>query len=77
MNHRRDAVYHLSALARLAPWLFRYWQNARRIERSAQALAPLMARALIRPNCTAAPSCAAFASKVAQRLREVVRRGAW
>jgi D-amino-acid dehydrogenase len=27
-NHRRDAVYHLSALARLAPWLFRYWQNA-------------------------------------------------
>jgi len=46
MNHRRDAVYHLSALARLAPWLFRYWQNATpgRIERSAQALAPLMAR---------------------------------
>ena len=28
MNHRRDAVYHLSALARLAPWRFRYWQNA-------------------------------------------------
>ena len=28
MNHRRDAVYHLSALPRLAPWLFRYWRNA-------------------------------------------------
>jgi D-amino-acid dehydrogenase len=46
MNNRRDAVYHLSALPRLAPWLFRYWQNAapERIERSARALAPLMAR---------------------------------
>src|SRR6266550_2039561 len=46
MNHRRDAVYHLSALPRIAPWLFRYWQNAApaRIERSARALAPLMAR---------------------------------
>jgi D-amino-acid dehydrogenase len=38
MNHRRDAVYHLSALPRIAPWLFRYWQNAapERIERSAR-----------------------------------------
>jgi D-amino-acid dehydrogenase len=46
MNHRRDVVYHLSALPRIAPWLFRYWQNAtpERIERSAQALAPLMAQ---------------------------------
>jgi D-amino-acid dehydrogenase len=46
MNHRRDAVYHLSALPRIAPWLFRYWQNAtpERVERSVQALAPLMAR---------------------------------
>ena len=46
MNHRRDAIYHLAALPRLAPWLFRYWQNAApsRIERSAEALAPLMAR---------------------------------
>jgi D-amino-acid dehydrogenase len=46
MNHRSDVVYHLSALPRLAPWLFRYWQNAtpERIERSAQALAPLMAQ---------------------------------
>src|SRR6516225_5636564 len=39
-NRRSDAVYHLSALPRAAPWLFRYWQNAApaRIERSAQAL---------------------------------------
>ncbi len=46
MNRRRDAVYHLSALPRLAPWLFRYWQNAapERVLRSARALAPLMAR---------------------------------
>jgi D-amino-acid dehydrogenase len=46
MNHRSDAVYHLSALPRIAPWLLRYWQNAapERIERSAEALAPLMAR---------------------------------
>ena len=42
MNHRRDAVYHLSALARLAPWLFRYWQTATpgHVQRSARALAP-------------------------------------
>ena len=46
MNNRSDVVYHLSSLPRLAPWLFRYWQNAtpERIESSAQALAPLMAR---------------------------------
>src|SRR6516165_11405531 len=46
MNRRSDVVYHLSALPRLAPWLFHYWQNAtpERIERSAQALAPLMAQ---------------------------------
>src|ERR1700732_1710192 len=46
MNHRRDAVYHLSAMPRIASWLFRYWQNAtpERVERSARALAPLMGR---------------------------------
>ena len=27
MNHRRDAVYHLSALPRIAPGLFRYWRG--------------------------------------------------
>jgi D-amino-acid dehydrogenase len=46
MNHRSDVVYHVSALPRIAPWLFRYWRNAapERIERSAQALVPLMAQ---------------------------------
>jgi D-amino-acid dehydrogenase len=46
LNRRSDAAYHLRALPRLAPWLFHYWQNAapERIEHSAQALAPLMAR---------------------------------
>src|SRR5262245_55589857 len=46
INKRRDAVYHLSALPRIAPWLFRYWQNStpERVERSARALAPLMAQ---------------------------------
>ena len=46
MNNRRDAVYQLSALPRFAPWLFRYWQNStpERVKRSAQALAPLMAK---------------------------------
>ena len=44
LNNRRDAVYHLSASPRLAPWLFRYWQNStpERVKRSARALAPLM-----------------------------------
>ena len=48
MNNRRDAVYHLSALPRIAPWLFRYWQNStpEGIKRSAQALAPLMAKSV-------------------------------
>src|SRR3981081_2235641 len=42
MNHRRDAVYPLSSLPRIAPWLFRYWQNAtpERVERSAREPAP-------------------------------------
>jgi D-amino-acid dehydrogenase len=64
MNNRRDAVYHLSALPRIAPWLFKYWRNAapERVERSIQALAPLMARcvdehdALIAEAGTAAQS---------------------
>jgi D-amino-acid dehydrogenase len=45
-NHRRDAVYHLSALPQIAPWLFRYWRHSTpaRIEHSARALAPLFAR---------------------------------
>src|SRR5260221_180241 len=52
MNHRRDAVYHLSALPRIAPWLFRYWQNAtpERVERSAPALGPPVRRCLSAPR---------------------------
>ena len=71
MNHRRDAVYHLSALARLAPWLFRYWQNAtpRRIERSAQALAPLMAGCVDEHDALIAE--AGFAAQ------SVVHHGGW
>jgi D-amino-acid dehydrogenase len=50
MNNRRDAVYHLSALPRIAPWLFQYWRNAtpERVERSMRALAPLMAQCVKR-----------------------------
>ena len=52
LNNRRDAVYHLSALPRLAPWLFRYWQNStpERVMRSARALAPLMAKCVDEHN---------------------------
>jgi len=43
MNNRRDAVYHLSALPRIAPWLFQYWRNAtpEPVERSMRALCPV------------------------------------
>jgi D-amino-acid dehydrogenase len=46
MNNRRDAVYHLSALPRITPWLFQYWRNAapERVEQSMRALVPLMAQ---------------------------------
>ena len=48
LNNRSDVVYHVSALPRIAPWLFRYWQNAapERVERSVRALAPLMAQSV-------------------------------
>jgi D-amino-acid dehydrogenase len=66
MNRRRDAVYHLSSLPRLAPWLFRYWRNAtsERVERSAQALAPLMARCVDEHNVLIAEAGAAALSLV-------------
>ena len=71
LNNRRDAVYHLSALPRIAPWLFRYWQNStpERVERSARALAPLMARCVEEHDALIAEAGAA-----AQR---VVHRGGW
>ena len=66
MNHRRDAVYHLSALPRLAPWLFRYWQNAtpERILRTARALAPLMAHCVDEHDALIAEAGAAAQSLV-------------
>ena len=69
LNNRRDAVYHLSALPRIAPWLFRYWQNStpERVERSARALAPLMARCVEEHDALIAEAGAA--------ARRVVHRG--
>jgi len=71
MNHRRDAVYHLSALPRMVPWLFRYWQNAapERIERSARALAPLMVRCVDEHEALIAETGAA--------ARALVRQNGW
>ena len=71
LNNRRDAVYHLSALPRIAPWLFRYWQNStpERVERSARARAPLMARCVEEHDALIAE-----AGAPAQR---VVHRGGW
>src|SRR6266446_9705030 len=71
MNHRRDAVYHLSALPRIAPWLFRYWQNAApaRIERSAWALAPLMIRCVDEHE--------ALIAEAGGAARTLVRQNGW
>lgn len=71
MNNRRDAIYHLRSLPRIAPWLFRYWQNAtpERIERSAQALAPLMARCVGEHDALIAEAGAA--------ARALVRQNGW
>src|SRR5215469_1390509 len=69
MNRRRDAVYHLSALPRIAPWLFRYWQNSspERVERSARALAPLMARCIAEHDALIAEAGGAAQSLVHRR----------
>jgi len=71
LNRRRDAVYHLSALPRIAPWLFRYWQNAapERIERSARALAPLMARCVDEHE--------ALIAEAGGTARALVRQNGW
>jgi D-amino-acid dehydrogenase len=71
LNNRRDAVYHLSALPRIAAWLFSYWQNSspERVERTARALAPLMAQCLGEHDALIAE-----AGGAAQGL---VRRGGW
>ncbi len=69
LNNRRDAVYHLSALPRLAAWLFRYWQNASpdRVRRSAQALAPLMARSVDEHSALTAEAGAAAGNHIHHR----------
>jgi D-amino-acid dehydrogenase len=69
MNNRRDAVYHLSALPRVAPWLFRYWQEGapERIARSAEALAPLMAECVKEHDALIAEAGGKAASLVYQR----------
>jgi glycine/D-amino acid oxidase-like deaminating enzyme len=71
MNNRRDAVYHLSALPRIAPWLFLYWQNAApaRIERSARALAPLMAQCV--------DEHASLIAEASGAARALVRQNGW
>ena len=71
LNTRRDAVYHLSALPRIAPWLFRYWQNStpERVERSARALAPLMGRCVEEHDALIAEAGAA--------AQHVVHRRGW
>jgi glycine/D-amino acid oxidase-like deaminating enzyme len=71
MNCRHDAVYHLSALPRIAPWLFRYWQNAapKYIERSARALAPLMAQCVDEHE--------ALIAEAGVAARALVRQNGW
>jgi D-amino-acid dehydrogenase len=71
MNNRSDAVYHLSALPRVSPWLFRYWQNATpaRIERSAQALAPLMAQCVVEHE--------ALIAEAGEEARSLVHAKGW
>jgi D-amino-acid dehydrogenase len=70
-NNRRDAVYHLSALPRIAPWLFRYWRNSAsdRVERSAQALAPLMARCVGEHD--------ALLAEAGGEAQGLIHRGGW
>src|SRR6516165_9288326 len=71
MNNRSDVVYHLTALPRIAPWLFRYWQNAtpERIERSAQALAPLMSQCVEEHDTLIA--------EAGDAARSLVQHGGW
>ena len=49
LNRRRDAHYHLSAMASLAPLLFRYWRQGRpeAVARTALANIPLYERCLL------------------------------
>lgn len=48
LNNSTDAYYHLSALPRVAPWMFKYWRasTADGRMRSARALLPLIERCI-------------------------------
>ena len=76
LNRRSDVVYHLSALPRMAPWLFRYWQNAtpEGIERSARALAPLMAQCIQEHDSLIAEAGDAAGALVVCRACSIARR---
>lgn len=49
LNNSSDAHYHLSALPRIAPWLFKYWRNSTPAGkvRSARAMMPLVERCIV------------------------------
>jgi D-amino-acid dehydrogenase len=69
MNNRRDAVYHSSALSRIAPWLFQYWRNAapERVGQSMRALVPLMAQCVNEHDALIAEAGSAAQSLVDHR----------
>jgi D-amino-acid dehydrogenase len=48
-NNSIDASFHLSALVRIAPWLFRYWRasNPKGKAASARAMRPLVERCIV------------------------------
>src|SRR5262249_10442427 len=77
MNNRRDAIYHLSALPRIAPWLFQYWRNAssERCERSIRALAPLMAQCVKEHDALIAEVGSAAQRLVNRRLAQLLPHG--
>jgi len=49
LNNTTDAHYHLAALPRLAPWLFKYWRNStpEGKAQSARAMMPLIERCIL------------------------------
>ena len=58
LNRSNDAHYHLSHLATVAPWLYRYWRNSSDAgtERSLRANLPLIEHCLIEHEALAAES---------------------
>jgi D-amino-acid dehydrogenase len=66
LNNRRDAHYHLSALPKLAPALFRYWRNGRpeAVARTVAANIPLF------EHCLSEHAALAEAAGVSAALRK-------